>query len=283
VTFDVVSGPGSVSGNTLTITGVGTVVVAANQAGNTNYSAAAEVTRSIVVIAANLNLNFNVTGLAFGSEPLGSTSSAQTLIIINPNGSAITITGIESSGDFSASANCPAIAPFGSCSVNVTFAPSVTGARTGTLAVTDAQSNSPQSIPLTGTGAAPGIQVTPSLLQFGSQVLATASTGQTITILNDGTANLVLSNIATTGDFATTGNCASVPAGSNCNLTVTFTPTAIGARTGTVTLTGNVGDGNQSQLVRSRRGSRRYAVAQRADLPGYGGGRHQLPAEHNTH
>ena len=249
VTFDVVSGPGSVSGNTLTITGVGTVVVAANQAGNTNYSAAAQVTRSIVVIAANLNLNFNVTGLGFGSEPLGSTSPAQTLIITNPNGSAITITGIESTGDFSASANCPTIAPSGSCSVNVTFAPSVTGSRTGTLTVTDAQSNSPQSIQLTGTGAAPGIQVTPSLLTFGSQALATTSAGQTITILNDETANLVLSNIATTGDFATTGNCAGVPAGSNCNLTVTFTPTAIGARTGTVTLTGNVGDGNQSQLV----------------------------------
>jgi trimeric autotransporter adhesin len=249
VTFDVVSGPGSVSGNTLTITGVGTVVVAANQAGNINYSAAAQVTRSIVVIAANLNLNFNVTALAFGSEPLGSTSSAQTLIIINPNGSAITITGIGSSGDFSASANCPAIAPFGSCSVNVTFRPSVAGARAGTLTVTDAQSNSPQSIPLTGTGAAPGIQVTPSLLTFGSQVLATTSTGQTIIILNDGTANLVLSNVTTTGDFATTGDCAGVPAGSNCNLTVTFKPTAIGARTGTVTLTDNIGDGNQSQLV----------------------------------
>src|SRR5580693_2541234 len=35
VTFSVVSGPGTISGSTLTITGVGTVVVAANQAGHT--------------------------------------------------------------------------------------------------------------------------------------------------------------------------------------------------------------------------------------------------------
>jgi hypothetical protein len=49
VTFSVLSGPGLVSGSTLTITGAGSVVVAADQAGNTNYTAAAEVTRAITV------------------------------------------------------------------------------------------------------------------------------------------------------------------------------------------------------------------------------------------
>ena len=231
----------------MTITGFGAVIVAANQAGNTNYSAAAQVTQSIVVIAANLN--FNVTGLAFGSEPLGATSSAQTLIITNPNGSAVTITGIVTSGDFSATSNCPTIAAFGTCSVNVTFTPSITGARTGNLTLTYAQSNNPQSVQLTGTGTAPGIQITPTTLNFGSQAIATTSFGQTITIQNTGTANLVISNITTTGDFTTTGSCASVPAGSNCSLTVTFTPIATGARTGTITLTDNVGSGSQSQLI----------------------------------
>jgi hypothetical protein len=53
VTFSVISGPGSVSGTngaTLSLTGVGTVVVAANQAGNANYSAAPTVTVSIQVV-----------------------------------------------------------------------------------------------------------------------------------------------------------------------------------------------------------------------------------------
>jgi sugar lactone lactonase YvrE len=49
VLFSRVSGPGSVSGNTLTITGVGTVVVAANQAGNSSYSAAPQGTQSILI------------------------------------------------------------------------------------------------------------------------------------------------------------------------------------------------------------------------------------------
>ena len=52
VVFSVVSGPGTVSGTngtTLTITDSGTVVVAANQAGSANYTAAPQVTRTIVV------------------------------------------------------------------------------------------------------------------------------------------------------------------------------------------------------------------------------------------
>ena len=49
VTFSVASGPGTISGSTLTPTGIGTIVVAAGQAGNTNYAAATEVTQSVVI------------------------------------------------------------------------------------------------------------------------------------------------------------------------------------------------------------------------------------------
>jgi hypothetical protein len=49
VTFSVVSGPAKVRGDKLTITGTGTVVVAASQAGNANYETAHEVKYSIVV------------------------------------------------------------------------------------------------------------------------------------------------------------------------------------------------------------------------------------------
>jgi sugar lactone lactonase YvrE len=247
IAFSIVSGPGSITGHTLTITGVGTVVVAANQAGDANHAPAAQVTRSVVVVA--VNLNFSGTGLAFGSQPLGSTSSAQTLIITNPSVSPVTVTGIMASGDFSATSNCPTIAALGTCSINVTFTPTAAGARTGTLTVADTQSNSLQTVSLTGTGTAPGIQVSPALLNFGSQVVTTTSSAQTITILNTGTASLNLSNIVTTGDFATISNCATIPAGSYCSLTVTFTPTATGARVGTVTFTDNAGSGDQSQSV----------------------------------
>lgn len=49
VSFSVTSGPGTISGTTLTVTNAGTIVIAANQAGNTDYSAAPTVTAQIVV------------------------------------------------------------------------------------------------------------------------------------------------------------------------------------------------------------------------------------------
>jgi fibronectin type 3 domain-containing protein len=48
VTFQV-SGPATLTGSTLNITGVGTVTITANQAGNTNYLAAPQVTQSMVI------------------------------------------------------------------------------------------------------------------------------------------------------------------------------------------------------------------------------------------
>ena len=52
VTLTVASGPGTLSGNSLTLTGTGTVVIDANQAASANYAAAAQVQASIVVNAA---------------------------------------------------------------------------------------------------------------------------------------------------------------------------------------------------------------------------------------
>ena len=56
VTFTV-SGPATLSGNTLTITGAGTVRVTANQAGNANYAAATSVTQTIVVTQASASVS----------------------------------------------------------------------------------------------------------------------------------------------------------------------------------------------------------------------------------
>ena len=65
VVFSVLSGPASISGSTLTISGAGTVVVAADQSGNTNYAAAAEVTRSITV-----NKGVPAAGLTASPNPV---------------------------------------------------------------------------------------------------------------------------------------------------------------------------------------------------------------------
>ena len=86
VKFSVLSGPGTVSGSTLTITGAGTVVVAANQAGNGDYSAAPEVTQTLTVnqatptisltssastITSGASVTFTATLAGSGAKPTG--------------------------------------------------------------------------------------------------------------------------------------------------------------------------------------------------------------------
>jgi polygalacturonase len=64
-----VSGPGSLSGNTLSFTGQGTVTVTASQAGNASYSAATPVQRTIVVNPATLNVGVSGTPSRYFDQP----------------------------------------------------------------------------------------------------------------------------------------------------------------------------------------------------------------------
>jgi hypothetical protein len=64
--FTLVSGPATLTGNLLTITGAGTITVKASQAGNSNYSAAADVTKSITVSPKALTITANNASRAYG-------------------------------------------------------------------------------------------------------------------------------------------------------------------------------------------------------------------------
>jgi hypothetical protein len=105
VTFSVVSGPASISGSTLTITGAGTVVVAADQAGNANYSAATQVTQSIVVNQATQTISFTAptSPVTYGVAPITLSATASsglpvTFSVVSGSGTIsgniLTITGV---------------------------------------------------------------------------------------------------------------------------------------------------------------------------------------------
>jgi hypothetical protein len=100
VTFTLVSGPGSLSGSTLTVTGAGTIVVAANQAGNGTYAAAAPVTASIVVNQASQTITFGgiATQTAGGSLALtASASSGLAVSFASTTSSVCTVSGSTAS------------------------------------------------------------------------------------------------------------------------------------------------------------------------------------------
>jgi hypothetical protein len=89
--------------------------------------------------------------------------------------------------------------------------------------------------PTDGAAAA----LSPAAVAFPPQLVGTPSPAQPVTVVDLGSAPLTVSNAVATGDFSTQNGCVSAvaPAGGTCAIQVTFTPTAVGARTGTLTIT----------------------------------------------
>jgi len=93
------------------------------------------------------------SGLTYSGQAVGTTSLPQTVTFTN-NGKASATLATSISGDFKiTSKTCGSSLGVGaSCSVNVAFKPTVKGARTGKLTMTDNESDSPQVVALLGNG-----------------------------------------------------------------------------------------------------------------------------------
>lgn len=91
--------------------------------------------------------------LTFAAELVKNASAAQTLTLTNSGTAALAIASIAASGDFAQTNTCASsLAAAGKCTISVTFTPSATGSRAGTLTVTDSAAGSPQTAALAGTG-----------------------------------------------------------------------------------------------------------------------------------
>ena len=201
-------------------------------------------------------VTFTPPSLTFSSQAVGTTSSAQSVTLTNtgPSGT-LTVTAVGATGDFHETDNCAAASPIAvnsTCTISVTFAPTASGTRTGTLNVTDNGSGSPQSISLTGTApTAPAVSLTPTSLTFSSQAVGTTSSAQSVTLTNAGpSGTLTVTTVSATGDFHETDNCAAaspIAVNSTCTISVTFAPTATGTRTGTLNVTDN-GNGSLQSI-----------------------------------
>jgi len=106
ITYTIASGPATVLGSTVTVTGVGAVTVQASQAGNGNYNAATSVQQSFTAVQSSQTIAFANPGTqTFGVAPFAlgaSASSGLTVgfsIVSGPAtlaGSTITLTGAGS-------------------------------------------------------------------------------------------------------------------------------------------------------------------------------------------
>ncbi len=184
-------------------------------------------------------VTLSVTSLAFADQQIATTSASKTVRLTNSGTVALSITSIAPSGDFSETNNCGAsISAGGHCTITVKYVPTVAGAETGAITITDNATGSPQSVPLTGTGT--DITLSPTSLTFGTVAVKTTSAAQTITLTNAGTVALTITKVAVSSQYAQTNTCGtSVAGGANCTISVTFKPTTTGSHTGTVTITDN--------------------------------------------
>jgi len=87
-----------------------------------------------------------------------------------------------------------------------------------------------------GGGGGPAVSLSASALNFKKVGIGQTSAPQTVTLTNVGSATLNISSITASGDFSISNNTcgATVAAGANCAVSVTFTPTKKGKRTGTL-------------------------------------------------
>ena len=160
------------------------------------------------------------TSLNFGTVLIPNTSAAMTVTLTNNTSAAIAFTSATISGgnpaaannDYVATSGCGAsIATGASCTVSVTFKPSVAAAETATLVLTDGDSTSPQNISLTGSGtnAPPDFTLT--------------AAPNTLTIAQGAVGTPVTISVNPTNGFnaAVALNCTGFPANSSCVLSPT--------------------------------------------------------------
>jgi len=225
----------TVSTTGITPIGNSTVTLQATTAG-----APAPKTQSFTlqVIAPVPVVSLSATSLVFLNQAIGTTSPPQPVTLQNIGLGTLNIVNIAASGDFAQTNNCgSSVSPGASCTISVTFTPTVDGTRTGQVTLTDNAADSPQLISLTGLGGVAVGRVSPSSVAFGGQPLNTTSAAKKVSLFNDGDFQMTVSSVTTTGDFAVqTNNCVNgVKPGTHCDVFITFTPTQLGARAGTLT------------------------------------------------
>jgi Abnormal spindle-like microcephaly-assoc'd, ASPM-SPD-2-Hydin len=237
---------GSSTSTTITFAPTG----AGNFSGSVTFATTADQTNSTVVL--NLSgtglapgtLSPNPTGLAFGSVQVGSNSS-KSETLSNTGGATVTISQATPSGaGFSVSGlTLPVtLAANQNVTFTATFAPTSAGAASGTLSIVSNASNSPLSIPLSGTGLTAGaLTANPTSVNFGNVTVGNNQTAP-VTVTNTGGESVTLSSVVASGSgFSVTGATPPITlsAGQSDTFNVIFTPSAAGAASGTLTIKSN--------------------------------------------
>jgi hypothetical protein len=140
---------------------------------------------------------FSPTSLTFSSQAIGTTSPPQNVKLSSTGNAPLSATAVIvgiNPDDFSLNFGaCSGIVEPGmSCTFSVAFTPSETGARIAQVAITSNSQNSPQYIPLTGTGSPNLGLVVPSGGSSSATVAAGSTASYTLSIGGAGTSGTAI-------------------------------------------------------------------------------------------
>ena len=186
--------------------------------------------------------SLSTTALNFGSVVVNEPSSLHTISLKNGGTAAVTVQPISVTGaiySINASATtCPTVtsatlAKNTSCNIGLILTPTGLGAQaTGTLSVTTSASNTPLTATLNGTGVNP-TTLSATTLPFGDVVINETSVIRSFTLRNNQLTALGITSITPpAGGYAvdpSTTCGTSLAAGATCTISLTLTPTALGA------------------------------------------------------
>ncbi len=199
-------------------------------------------------------LLLNNSSLDFGSVAVGN-SKSDSITLTNSSasgGPSLTISQISTTGSaFSTLApNLPLVLAAGqSSTLTITFSPTVAGVATGSLSITVEGSNQPATVPLTGSGLAPGqLAVSPSTLSFGN-VNVGSSSNKTGTLTAGSTA-ITVSSAAWNGQgYSVSGITFPVTIAStqSVTFTATFAPQVAGSSNGGVSFVSDASNSPTNQ------------------------------------
>jgi large repetitive protein len=261
VVFSVMSGPATLSGNTLTFTGAGSVTIRASQGGNSNYSAASNVDRTFTVNPASATFSLNATSFTYSGL------SQAPAVVPNPSNATYTTGGTfaaTNAGSYTATAT--ASGNYTGSNMNLNWSITKAG-QTLTFANPGNQiyGTSLMLNASASSGLTPGFTVVSGPASLSGNTLSFSGTGAvTVRAAQAGNANY---NAAPSIDQAFTVNPASVtfsldttsftyngsargpaivasPSGATFTAGGVLTATTVGSYTATATATGNYSGSN---------------------------------------
>jgi hypothetical protein len=138
--------------------------------------------------------------------------------------------------------NCASIAAGNTCALTLTFTPVDNSPVSGRLTLTDNAAIPTQVVSFSAKGGIPQVSF-PSSITSNDLLVGTQAPFY-YTFINTGDGEWLISNVTVTDDFSLHANCTSpiLPGGANsfCQLALTFAPSQVGTRIGTLTITDNV-------------------------------------------